>query len=72
MLQQSFITIVPSPHGTAPVMPAGTGNIDESKLYILGGRSNLISATSEEINPQPAPLPAEAGVPPMQPVGGGG
>src|SRR5438876_11129155 len=50
-LQQS-VTICPSPHGTAPVMPAGTGKTDESKLYIRAGRSNLISATFEENSPQ--------------------
>ena len=49
-LQQS-VTSWPAPHGTSRESPAGTLKLDESKLYIRGGRSNLISATSDEISP---------------------
>ena len=49
-LQQS--TTGATPHGTSLVMPAGALNVDASKLYMLGGRSKLVSVTSEEINPQ--------------------
>ena len=35
--------------------PGGTLNADDVKLYIRGGRLNLISATSDEISPHPAP-----------------
>src|SRR5262245_39274229 len=51
-LQQST-TSWPAPHGTSAVTPAGTGNVDESKLYDFCGRSNGVSVTSESNRKQP-------------------
>jgi hypothetical protein len=39
-----------TPHGTSLAIPAGALNVDASKLYMRGGRSKLVSVTSEEIN----------------------
>jgi hypothetical protein len=47
-----------APQGISCESPAGTLKLDGLKLYMRGGRLNLISATSDEISPHPAPNPA--------------